>query len=246
MEALAVARPRQGFHPRFMLSKLAVDHLEMERVLERIGQPNYESLSSPSWDALALVDLILATNQAPTVAEVGAGIGATTLELGKKLQGRGALYIFDYTHSLNELVSDLAERGITNVRPFGSSRTLYDSYTWQLLKLAKHHRAENGIFDLAYLDGAHSFVHDVGATALLKKLMKPGGYLLFDDYTWTFENSPTMNPRSMPKVREWYSEEQLHTPHIKLICEVLMDDPSYERVSNPRVSERRALYRRLR
>ncbi len=218
-------------------------------MLERIGQADYASLSNPSWDALALLDLILESNRSPIIAEVGVGIGATTLELGKKLQGQGALYVFDYTHTLKELVADLLERGIENIRPFGSSRTLYDSYTWQLLKLARHHRnaGDDGIFDLAYLDGAHSFVHDVGATALLKKLMKPGGYLLFDDYTWTFESSPTMNPAKMPRVREWYSEEQLATPHIKLICETLMDpDEQFERPTQPRVAERRALYRRIR
>ncbi|KRE17649.1 hypothetical protein ASE63_00085 [Bosea sp. Root381] len=217
-------------------------------MLERIGKPEYASLSEHSAEMILLLEQILQNNGDPQIAEVGVGIGATSVKIAEKLANRGQLYLFDFNHNVAQLGDDLKALGFTNLRLHGSSKHTYDSYTWQLLKLAKFHQrlSPHGFFDLIYLDGAHTFIHDVGSTALCKKLVKPGGYLLMDDYNWTFNTSPTMNPEKMPQVATWYSQEQLETPHIKLVCEALLDgDPEFERdYLDGRVSPRRALYRK--
>lgn len=97
-----------------------------------------------------------------------------------------------------------------------------------------------------FLDGAHAFHHDAPATVILKELLKPGGIFLFDDYDWTFGASPTQRPAVKPEILKLYTEEQIQTPHLRLICDLFMDsDPDYEKVNLNFVGrERRRAYRK--
>ncbi|MAZ84415.1 MAG: hypothetical protein CME90_12535 [Hoeflea sp.] len=217
-------------------------------MLERIGKPEFSSLSTPSADALLVLSKIKEKKDRVTIAEVGVGIGATTVEFCRNLGDSDKIYLFDFTATLNELCGDLSALGYENVFPFGSTRHTYDSYVWQLLKLAKHHlnAGDPAIFDFIYLDGAHTFLHDSGAAAICKLLLKPGGYLLFDDYNWTFMSSPTLNPEKKPEVTGWYSSEQLSYPNVRMVCEVLMDsDKNYSRDTlGGKLNPSRVLYRK--
>ena len=67
------------------------------------------------------------------------------------------IYLFDFTATLNELCGDLSALGYENVFPFGSTRHTYDSYVWQLLKLAKHHlnAGDPAIFDFKVPHNLH-------------------------------------------------------------------------------------------
>jgi len=54
-------------------------------------------------------------------------------------------------------------------------------------------------FDLVYVDGSH-YSRDALEDAILAwRLMKPGGFMIFDDYTWTMEGTQLddiKNPRT--------------------------------------------------
>lgn len=39
---------------------------------------------------------------------------------------------------------------------------------------------------------------------------------------WTFSNSPTCNPAVYPDILKYYTEEQITTPHIKLVVDLLV------------------------
>jgi predicted O-methyltransferase YrrM len=60
-------------------------------------------------------------------------------------------------------------------------------------------------FDLCYLDGAHNWFVDGLAFFLVHRLLKPGGWIIFDDVDWTYESSPTLKDtedvRKMPEDR---------------------------------------------
>jgi len=213
-------------------------------MLERIGLDQYAGVSRPSEDVLSVMGRILETRADPVIAEIGVGVGATSLALSKLLQGRGQLYLFDFEQSVSELERDLREKGFSNLCCFGNTRKTHDSYTWSLLKLAIEH--PEGLFDLAYLDGAHSIAHDIGAVALLKTLVRPEGYLLLDDLHWSFAKSPSMNPEKRPEIRGWFTREQLDTPHVQMIADALLEpDADFERLTfGGKISRGRALYRR--
>ncbi len=216
-------------------------------MLERLHHPRYRTVSTPSKDALRVLDVVLQTESAPEIAEIGIGIGATSLALAERMNNRGLLHLFDYDDRAKGLKSDLAERGFVNVEAHGNSRAQFDSYCWNLGQLLGATGSE-GRFHFAYLDGAHSFMHDAAATVLLMRLVRVDGFLLMDDYTWTFAKSPTMNPDVNPGILEQYTKEQLEVPHVKLVCDLFLDpspDFEIETLDDP-ISRRRRLYRRLR
>ena len=122
----------------------------------------------------------------------------------------------------------------------GNTRAIYDSYNWKLSSLI----LENDIlFDLAYLDGAHSFCHDGLAAVLLKKLIKPGGIIIFDDVNWSYQRSPTMNPKKRPRTLKKFSKEQIKTKQVRRVIEIFMEnDNNWERIGD--IADQ-AIYRKL-
>jgi predicted O-methyltransferase YrrM len=202
-------------------------------MLERLTDPRNAAIATPNAHALMLLDRVLAKNPSPVICEVGIGIGATTVELCRKLDNRGQILLFDFEDRLDDLMIDLKALGFENVVPYTNTRRRYDSYNWTLgnLLLERRRNGEGPLFDFAFLDGAHAFQHDAPAALLLKELLKPGGYLLLDDYDWSFAVSPTMNPTKKPDILLDYTDAQIETPHVRLICDLFFDDdPAYRKV----------------
>jgi predicted O-methyltransferase YrrM len=200
-------------------------------MLELLGQPKYRYISTPAREVLEVLKTVQERVAAPSVAEVGIGVGATTAEIVKAMRGKGTLHIFDFEDKIASLLKDFAAAdyaaGLAIVGHGNSHRTR-DSYAWNLAILLK----SGGLkLDLAFLDGAHSFECDAPACCILKEMINPGGYLIFDDLYWTFASSPTMNPDVMPRTRNRYSDEQLAMAHVGLVVDLFMrTDPRFEQV----------------
>ena len=97
------------------------------------------------------------------------------------------------------------------------------SYTWKLMKFIEENNAP--IFDFCYIDGAHDWYNDGFAFLLVDKLLKPGGWITFDDYYWTFASSPSMS--NDPRVLQM-SKEERETPHVKKVFDILVKNhPNY-------------------
>jgi len=231
-------------------------------MLEWKKYPQFEPISAPSNHAIELVQQILRSNPAPTVCEIGVGIGATSLELCRVLAGNGQIFFFDYEDTLQSLATDLEKHGFYNFKTFGCRRKRFQSYNWPLAKLLLKMRQEGqkGIIDFAYLDGAHTFHHDAPAALMLKDLLKPEGVILFDDYDWSLADSPSLKPTVNPTFRKWfkfvidtihtkrnYDNEQLMMPHVKLICDLFFDrDPAFIKIDIGYGShQHRRAYRKL-
>jgi predicted O-methyltransferase YrrM len=64
------------------------------------------------------------------------------------------------------------------------------SYDWYLHRRIRE-RTSGGVcapcFDFCFFDGAHRWVDDGLAFFLVDKLLRPGGWLLFDDLTWKID-----------------------------------------------------------
>ena len=64
------------------------------------------------------------------------------------------------------------------------------SYTWHLKRnLASYMQRP---FDFVFIDGAHTWDTDGFAFFLVEKVLRPGGWIVFDDLTWTFSDSPSL------------------------------------------------------
>ena len=66
------------------------------------------------------------------------------------------------------------------------------SYNWRLRDLLGRQPIPE--FDLVFLDGGHLFEPDALAFLLAERMLRPGGYFIFDDINWSMASSPTASP----------------------------------------------------
>ena len=78
------------------------------------------------------------------------------------------------------------------------------SYTWFLKRELE--RADHPRYDFVFIDGGHTWDADGFAFLLVDRLLRPGGWVLFDDLEWSFRRSPTQ--RDAPYVLKLPEEEQ--------------------------------------
>ena len=143
---------------------------------------------------------------ASTLNEMGEG-HLTTIDLkGAKLRLPNIETLLDKL-DLNDLVTPYYEN---------------TSYTWRLMKFIEEN--DEPIFDFCYVDGAHDWYNDGFAFFLVDKLLKPGGWIIFDDMYWTFESSPalknTARVKNMPK-------DEKSIPHISQVFNLLVKSHPY-------------------
>lgn len=167
----------------------------------------------------ATIDFIRQT-ESRCVAEVGIYKGHTSLELAKYLNGEGELHLFDYEDRVTEVANKIRAAGYYNVKAFGSSYKLLDSYNWALGKMLERH--SEPIYDYVFIDGAHTWAVDGLTTFLADQLLKPGGFLDFDDYEWTLAKSPSLNPSAFPLTGKLYTNEQISAEQVKMIIDLVI------------------------
>jgi predicted O-methyltransferase YrrM len=209
-------------------------------MLEKIG-PGAPTISTPAKGMAERIEAIVATNPSACIAEIGVGIGATTLSLAKAMNNRGQLHIFDFQESVDELKADLAALGFQNVVAHGNTHRHWDSYHWSLANLLSQ-RGGRPLFDFIYLDGSHLLIHDLPAFVLADKLLKKGGMIEFDDYSWRWTQSNWMRD-----VRPQYvTDEQAGTPQVKMLVDLFVKtNPRYRTISRNRLYQKRGSVRTL-
>lgn len=205
-------------------------------MLDLLSDPRCATLSRPDTVTLGFLARLIAEQglKHPVVGEIGVGIGATTLEICKLLDNRGEVHIFDFEPQVQALCRDLAERGFHNVVPHGNSTRHWDSYNWNLMGMLR--RAAEPYFDYFYIDGAHTVFHDALAFFLSDRLLKVGGILDFDDYTWSYAASPTANPAKNPAILDMLTEEQIAAAQVGMFVDCLVRrDPRYRELHPDKV-----------
>jgi predicted O-methyltransferase YrrM len=91
------------------------------------------------------------------------------------------------------------------------------SYNWRLMKLLEAHPEPR--FDLCFIDGAHSWQDDGFAFLLCDRLLRKGGWVVFDDLDWTLARAPDVFSRSLSGK---LTPEERHTPQIRRVYELLV------------------------
>jgi predicted O-methyltransferase YrrM len=90
------------------------------------------------------------------------------------------------------------------------------SYTWRMMRFLEQGLRES--FDFIYLDGAHTWAVDGLAFYLGSLLLKPGGWILFDDLKWTLAGSSIAEE---PWVKALPLDQQ-ETPQVRKIWDLLV------------------------
>jgi predicted O-methyltransferase YrrM len=172
-------------------------------------------------------------------AEIGVYEGSTARRIAQHLDGRGEIHLFDFADRVAAVAATLRADGHDNVVEHPNSRRLLDSYNWSLMQVLAEHGGP--VFDYIFLDGAHTWAHDALAFSLADRLLADGGYLDFDDYTWTLRASPSMNPDIFPEVAELYTDEQIDSRQVALVVDLLVrTDARYEEIVADKVFRKRA------
>jgi hypothetical protein len=207
------------------------------RLAKQIGIVRERSASINIVANAKTMEFLVATD-ARTIAEIGVDQGATSEAILAWLGGRGTLHLFDFEDRVVSVAQRLRGKGLTNFVMHGNSHRTLDSYNWSLMKLLQGSPAP--LLDYVYLDGAHTWTVDALTFFLIDLLLKPGGYIDFDDYHWTIDRSPTVNPRVLPRMREMYTDEQMRTSQVALIVELLVRRPGrYEEVVPNKIFRKR-------
>lgn len=127
------------------------------------------------------------------------------------------------TPSIEELLA------ATGLGPYVTVRRESTSYTWFLKKQIEENTAAyrcDPLYDFCFIDGAKHWTIDGFAFFLVDKLLKEGGWLLFDDLAWTRADLPydSLDYISFQNM----GKDELHAAHIDLVFRLLiMQHPSY-------------------
>ena len=153
------------------------------------------------------------------ILELGFRYGVSTCYLAATLQDMGSVHI---TTIDLELVRDQQPniQQLLNKCKLTSYVDIFfepTSYNWRMMKFLEEDPTPR--FDLCYLDGAHDWFVDGFAFFLVDKLLRPGGWIIFDDLNWTYAQSPAL--RNSPKVKSMPVEEQI-TPQMRKVYELLV------------------------
>lgn len=100
------------------------------------------------------------------------------------------------------------------------------SYTWFLKGQVEAQSDRNGncapLHDFCYVDGAHEWTIDGLSVILVEKLLKPGGWLLVDDLSWSYAGSGLRWDRSR------MSEAEYREPHMRAVFDLIIaQHPSF-------------------
>ena len=122
-----------------------------------------------------------------SLLELGTFHGKSTAFLAAALEalGRGSLVTidrFDAETRDPNVYQVLSSLGLLHrAKVYLEPRSL----TWRLMRLIEEH--ENPCFDFCYFDAGHSWDVTGFAFFLVDRLLKPGGWVVFDDLNWTYE-----------------------------------------------------------
>ena len=78
------------------------------------------------------------------------------------------------------------------------------------------------IYDFCFIDGAQNWSIDGLAFFLVDKLLKPGGWLLFDDLKWTYAEKEKRKDISDGVTIRALGEDEKLQPHVELVFELLV------------------------
>ena len=97
------------------------------------------------------------------------------------------------------------------------------SFTWELCKLFE--QDPRPAFDFCYIDGAHTWDGTGFSFLLVDLLLKPGGWVIFDDLDWSIDRSPAA--RKNPEWYRAYSDEEKQARQVRKVWELLVPERGY-------------------
>jgi predicted O-methyltransferase YrrM len=194
---------------------------EIKRVTRKLAGIKYMT----EGQAMVLREHI-ADHDLSDILEIGFFQGKSTAYLAAILNERGTGHVttIDNTSARRHdpgIEMNLEALGLSHlVTPIFSER----SHTWELGKMVS--RSVRPQFDLCYFDGGHTWDITGFGFTLVDLLLKPGGWIIFDDLDWTIEKSPSAIANNYSNYRS-YSADERATPGVRMVFENLVPARGY-------------------
>lgn len=185
-------------------------------------------------NARLLYDFITENKGIRRVLELGFAHGTASCYIAAALEENdgGQLTAVDLVETEDEFkpsINDLLTKtGLSNVDVIREKT----GYTWFLHnEIERNTVAESceAIYDLCIIDGPKNWTIDGAAFFMADKLLKDGGWMIFDDYSWTYADSERQGYESTDGVtHRGLSRSELETPQIREVFHLLvMQHPNY-------------------
>jgi predicted O-methyltransferase YrrM len=166
------------------------------------------------------------------ILELGIAHGTATCVMAAALDelGGGSIAAVDLLAAADAF-QPTAEQQLTttDLERFARVHRMQSGYTWFLHDEIRRRTVDDRCepdYDLCIIDGPKNWTIDGCAFFLVDKLLKQNGWLIFDDYLWTYQHSGReatdgIANRSM-------SDDELRTPQIREVFELLVKQhPNY-------------------
>lgn len=172
-------------------------------------------------------------DKAFTYMELGIYEGMTAQSIAENFPNAQIL-LFDYAENISRAQSNLQEYE-KRIQYFSNSQKYLDSYCWTL---AKHCENKKPFIDYCFIDGPHTFAIDALAFFIVDKYLKVGGYIDFDDYSWTLKNS-SLDPNKVPETSLIYTDEQIESQQVKMIVDMFIKtDNRYKEIIKDKIYQK--------
>jgi predicted O-methyltransferase YrrM len=186
-------------------------------------------------NAKSLYDFII-KNRPINILELGFAHGTASCYIAAALDeiGEGRLVCVDLleveAHFKPSIESQLNALGLAD---YVDIHRMQSGYNWFLHNEIKTcTQAETNYctpkYDLIIIDGPKNWIIDSSSFYLSDKLLKEDGWIIWDDYNWTYAQADTRREATDGISHRVLSKEELMIPHIKEIFHLLvMQHPDY-------------------
>lgn len=97
-------------------------------------------------------------------------------------------------------------------------------FNWRLMKMLEDGKGPR--FDMVYLDGGHTWDVTGFAFLLIDRLLRQGGWVIFDDIDWSYATSTKF--KDDPEIARRFPEDYRVTPQVRKVFELLVQQhPDY-------------------
>ena len=184
-------------------------------------------------NARRLYDLIL-DQQCRDVLELGIAHGTATCYIAAALQelGRGCVTAVDleaarqqFTPSAEQQIADL---GLQSHASIVREKSGYPWFLHDEIVRCTTDDVCQPSYDLAIIDGPKNWTIDGATFFFVDKLLRRDGWIIFDDYHWTYADAESQREATDGITHRSLSEAERTTPHIREVFELLVKQhPDY-------------------
>uniref|UniRef100_UPI00404B88D5 class I SAM-dependent methyltransferase n=1 Tax=Gelidibacter sp. TaxID=2018083 RepID=UPI00404B88D5 len=186
-------------------------------------------------NAKALYDFII-KNKPKHILELGIAHGTASCYMAAALEeiGGGSLTCVDLKEVETVFKPSIEQQlQVLGLSHYVELHRMTSGYNWFLHNdIKSSSKNEQQIckpkYDLIIIDGPKNWTIDSSSFFLCDKLLKENGWIIWDDYKWTYARANQRKDATDGISHRSLSEEELVIPHIKEIFELLvMQHPNY-------------------